>query len=231
MGVTLQHDGGLALLTLDDGKSNALSPSLIAEITRALDATEADDAVRALVITGREGRFCAGFDLSVMGQGPAAVRELVGAGGRLALRLYDFPRPVVIACSGHAMAMGAILLCTADWRTGGHGNYRIGMNEVAIGMVMPHFGQELARARLSPRYLDRAVVNAEILSPALAVEAGFLDEAVDDLSVLDLACAQADRLGTLNRHAFVTTRRRVREATRERIARMLDADIAALTGG
>lgn len=229
--VTLHRDKQLAIVVLDDGKANAFSMDLIGALNAALDEVEADDALRALVITGRDGRFSAGFDLSVMGRGGDAVRELVGAGARLALRLYGYPKPVVIACSGHAMAMGAILLFSADWRTGANGDFRIGMNEVQIGMTLPHFAAELARDRLSPRYYTRAVTGAEVFTPGAAVDAGYLDEVVDPLSVLDFACVQADRLAGLNPRAFAATKRRTREDTIKRIEDSLAGDLAGLTSG
>jgi len=228
---SLLRDKHLALLTLDDGKANAISMATVVCLNNLLDEAERDPGVRALVITGREGRFSAGFDLSVMSTGPSAVRELVGAGARLAMRLYEFPKPVVIACSGHALAMGGILLFTADWRTGVDGAFRIGLNEVQIGMTMPQFGAELARDRLSPRYFARAVVNAEIFAPSVAVDAGYLDEVVDALSLIDFACVQADRLAALDARAFAATKRRTRSTTLARIRDGLAADLGGLAGG
>lgn len=227
---TLQIDQALALVTLDDGKANVFSHAMIGQLHALLDAVEADVAVKALVITGRDNRFSAGFDLSVMSAGSAAVQELVGAGARLALRLYEFPKPVVIACTGHALAMGAIALFTADWRTGADGAFKIGMNETSIGMTMPEFGAELARDRLNPGYYTRAVVGAEILAPSEAVLAGYLDEVVDPLSVLDFACVQAERLAALHPRAFAATKRRTRAATLVRIRAGLAADLAGLGG-
>lgn len=224
----LQRDGKLALVTMDDGKANAFSMAMITQVHALLDEVEADAGLAALVLTGREGRFSGGFDLPVMSAGGDAARNLVAGGALLALRLYEFPKPVVIACSGHAMAMGAILLFAADWRTGTEGNFRIGMNEVQIGMTMPDFAAELARDRLSPRYYARAVVGAETFAPSSAVDAGYLDEAVDSLSVLDFACVQAERLGALNPRAFATTKRRTRMDTIARIRAALEADLAGL---
>lgn len=228
--VQVQRDRILALVTLDDGKANAFSHAMIDQLNAALDGIENDPEVKAVVITGRDKRLSGGFDLSVMGGGAAAVRGLVGAGALLALRLYEFPKPVVIACTGHAIAMGAILLFTADWRTGADGTFKIGMNETAIGMTMPEFGAELARDRLSPRYFTRAVAGAEVYAPSEAVDAGFLDEAVDELSVLDLACVQAERLAALHPRAFAATRRRTRAATIARIRAGLAADLEGLGG-
>lgn len=226
----LQRDKHLALITLDDGKANAISMAMIARLNGLLDEAENDAGIRALVITGREGRFSAGVDLSVMAAGAPAVRELVGAGAQLALRLYEFPKPVVMACSGHALAMGGILLFTADWRTGVDGAFRIGMNEVQIGMTMPQFAAELARDRLSARYFTRAVVNAEIFAPSVAIDAGYLDEVVDELSLIDFACVQADRLAALHPGAFSATKRRTRAATVKRIRDGLPADLGGLAG-
>lgn len=227
---TLQIDQALALVTLDDGKANVFSHAMIDQLHVLLDAVEADAAVKALVLIGRDNRFSAGFDLSVMSAGSVAVQELVGAGARLALRLYEFPKPVVMACTGHALAMGAIALFTADWRTGADGAFKIGMNETAIGMTMPEFGAELARDRLNPGYYTRAVVGAEILAPSEAVLAGYLDEVVDPLSVLDFACVQAERLAALHPRAFAATKRRTRAATLARIRAGLAADLAGLGG-
>lgn len=229
--IHLQREGQLALLGLDDGKANVFSSAMIAQFNAALDLVEKDDAVKSLVIVGVGKSFSGGFDLGVMGSGTDALRALIGSGAHLAMRLYEFPKPVVIACNGHALAMGAILLCTADWRTGVNGAFRIGMNETAIGMTMPEFGAELARDRLSPRYFTRAVAGAEIFAPSEAVEAGFLDESVDDLSVLDLACVQAERLAKLHPRAFAATRRRTRGPTLARIRAGLAADLAGLSLG
>lgn len=229
--VQLERDRHLALAILDDGKVNAVSPALLDAVNAALDAVEGDESARALVISGRDGVFSAGFDLRVMRADAAARTALLKGGAELALRLYEFPKPVVMACTGHAVAMGAILLFSADWRTGAHGDYRITMNEVAIGMTMPHFAAELARDRLSPRYYTRAVAGAETFAPSSAVDAGYLDEAVDALSVLDFACVQADRLAGLDPVAFAATRKRTRRDTVSRIRSQLAADLAGLAHG
>ncbi|MFZ5755663.1 MAG: crotonase/enoyl-CoA hydratase family protein [Pseudomonadota bacterium] len=228
--VQLQFDQKLALALIDDGKANVFSHAMIDRLHAVLDEVEGNEAARALVLTGRDNRFSAGFDLSVMSAGNEAVRGLVGAGARLALRLYEYPKPLVMACTGHALAMGAIALFTADWRTGANGAFKIGMNETAIGMTMPEFGAELARDRLAATHYTRAVVGAEILSPPEAVLAGYLDEVVDPLSVVDFACVQAERLAALHPRAFAATKRRTRAATVARIRAGLEADLAGLGG-
>lgn len=228
--VHTETQGRLGLIAMDDGKANALSHAMLDALDAVLDEFERRDDIGALVLTGREGRFCAGFDLGEMRKGGDAQRALLEKGARLAFRLYEYPRPVVMACSGHALAMGAILLFTADWRTGAEGAFRIGMNETAIGMTMPAFGAGLAQDRLTPRHFSRAVLGAEIYAPSLAVEAGFLDEVVDPLSVVDFAAVAAERLAALDPRAYAATKRRTRAATLAALRSGLAADLAGLRG-
>ncbi len=217
--VSYEMRGAVAIVTIDDGRVNALSPELLEAIGKALDRAEGE--ARALLVVGRPGRFSAGFDLSVMRQGGDAVRSLVTAGAELALRLFEFPIPVVIACTGHALAMGAILLLAADLRLGAAGDFKIGLNEVAIGMTLPVFGVEFGRERLSKRHLSRAVVMAEIYDPAGAADAGFLDRVAPSESLLEQALAEAGRLAALDPAAFRSTKERLRGEASARIRRSL----------
>src|SRR5262249_35287160 len=155
--VDYRLDGSIATLTLDDGKLNVLSPAMLAEVNGALDRAAADRA--AVLLTGREGVFSAGFALRVPSGPGAAAREMFLDGFRLAERILSFPAPVVIACPGHAIAMGAFLLLSADYRIGVAGPHKIGANEVAIGLIMPFFGVEICRQRLAPAHFHRAVIN------------------------------------------------------------------------
>lgn len=223
--LTCERDGDVAILRLDDGKANALGPDLIASVSEAL--RRAADEAGAVVLTGRPGRFSAGFDLSVLKTGADAGRQLVTAGAELAVQIARHPTPVVAACTGHALAMGAVLLCAADHRIGTSGNFKIGFNEVAIGMTAPLFLLELAADRLSKRHLQRATIQAEIYGPDAAVDAGFLDAAVGPEELLPTALAHAQKLAQLPRGAYVNTRARVRGATLERIEATLADDMAS----
>src|SRR5262245_1515716 len=185
-------DDGVPVLRLDDGKANALSPAAIAALEAALDRAEKE--ARAVLVLGREGRLCAGFDLSVMRAGVEPMRALVTAGAELFLRIAVHPLPIVVGCTGHALAAGAILLLAADTRIGARGAFKIGLNEVAIGMALPIFGFELARERLSKRHFTRAAIQAELYDPDEAVAAGFLDRACDPGAVAETALAEARRL-------------------------------------
>jgi len=168
----------VAVVRLDDGKANALTIEVIDAAHDAIDRAETE--AKAVLLVGRDGRFCAGFDLGVMaGEDPDAARELLRAGAELALRLYMHPQPVVAACTGHALAMGAILLMACDTRIGADGAFKIGTNEVGIGMQLPRFAVVLARDRLSKRHLQMATQHAQIFDPAGAVDAGYLDRVAE----------------------------------------------------
>jgi enoyl-CoA hydratase len=198
----------IATITMDDDKANALSPRMTKELNAALDLAKDDEAV--VILTGRPGKFSAGFDLSVMKQGPEATNNMIKAGALLAERLLSFPTPVVIACNGHALAMGALLLASVDHRIGTEGDFKIGLNEVAIGMTMPWFGIEIARARLSTMYFGRSVVNAQIYDPSGAVTAGFLDQVVSEDSLMSSALQAAEAFTSLDMQAHYATKMRVR---------------------
>lgn len=207
--VSYQEKENVAAITIDDGKANAVSPQFVEEVNEALDQAESDNAV--VVLTGRPGKFSAGFDLSIVTQDGEAREKLVKSGAELAIRLLGFPTPVIIACNGHSLAMGGLLLLSTDLRIGVAGDYKIGLNEVAIGMTMPYFGVEIARARLAPVYFSRSVVNAEIYTPQGAVEAGFLDTVVPEEQLMETAIQSARAFAEYNLSAHYATKLRVRE--------------------
>ena len=124
--LTIRNDDACTVVTLDDGKVNALSLAMFEAIDAALDA--AVERRLPVVLTGRDGVFSAGFDLEVLRAGDADARAMVGAGFELSYRLLSFPVPVVIACTGHALAMGVFLVLSGDYRVGAYGDYRIGAN-------------------------------------------------------------------------------------------------------
>jgi enoyl-CoA hydratase len=227
--VRYRLEGQVAVVRMDDGKANAISHEMATALETALDAAERDGA-RAVVLAGRPGRFCAGFDLATMQSGVGEARDLLRVGAELALRLYTFPMPVVAAVSGHALAMGAILLMTTDVRIGAAGDFKLGLNEVRIGMPVPRFATELADDRLSRRHLDQAVNLATIYDPAGAVDAGFLDTTVDAAEVDDVARGRAAELaGDLHTVPFALTRENRRGDAAARCRAGLAADVERFT--
>ena len=222
-------DGTTAVVQMDDGKANALSDAMIAELGAAL--ARAEKEASAVVLSGRPDRFCAGFDLKVMMSSPEAARALLRSGADLLMRLYGSPLPVVIACTGHALAGGALVLLTADVRIGAAGAFRIGLNEVTIGMPVPVLAMELARDRLATTELGRATLCAHIYAPEEAVRAGYLDEVAPPADVLTRAKEEAAKLGALGRMAYGATKKRLRGKTIEHVLSSLDADMAAIARG
>ena len=218
----------IAVVRLDDGKVNALSPAVVAALGAALDRAEKEAG--ALLLIGRQGVLSAGFDLGTMRAGVDPMRSLVTAGAELFLRFLDSPIPVVVACPGHALAAGALLLLAADSRVGAAVDARIALNEVAIGMTLPLFALEIARLRLAVRYFPRAAVQAEIFAPAAALEAGYLDRVVPVSELEATARAEAEHLAALPQPAFRNTKRRAFGACVASIRESLRDDLAKLTG-
>ena len=202
---------GVATLTMDDGKVNAMSPAMVVALTAALDRAEADGAM--VVLAGRPGVFCAGFDLKTLTAEDEAADRLALDGFGLVSRLVTFPTPVVAACSGHAIALGALLLAACDYRLGAAGDYKLAMNESAIGIPLPVPAIELLRQRLTPSVLHRAVNLAEMFSPADAVATGWLDRVVDADALLTAAREHARSLAGLNLAAYRTTKQRAWQST------------------
>lgn len=199
----------IAVVTLNDGKANAFSPGMSDSVNKCLD--QAEQEAKAVVLTGRDGIFSGGFDLRVIrGDDPQAAVDMRLKGTRLMMRLYGFPLPTVIAATGHAIALGAFCLLTADYRIGSNGDFRIGLNETSIGMSLPPFALMLAKERLSKRYLTRAAIAATMFSPSEAKEAGFLDEVVPAENVMDSALEAAASYIALDGSAYAAVKQGLR---------------------
>ena len=216
--VSVSISDDIATLTMDDGKANALAPAMSAGLNAGLDEAEAKDA-RVVVIRGRPGVLCGGFDLKIIrGDDEAATAGMRDAGMKLLKRLYMLPAPLIIACTGHSVAAGGLLLLTGDTRIGVRGDFTIGLNETRIGLALPVTGLELARDRLEETAVTRAVIQAELYDPERAATVGYLDQAVD-AGAFDLAIADAaEALSALDQAAYAETKRRLRQPTLNRIA-------------
>ena len=220
--VNYQLEGTIATITLQNGKVNAMSPDHIAAINGALDQAEQDNAV--VMIVGQPGIFSAGFDLKVFQADAAAGVEMVKAGSTLCRRLLSFPTPVIGVCTGHSIAQGCFTLMACDYRIGVDGPFQLGLNEVQIGMTMHQFGIELPRARLTPSYFQRSVINAQMYSPAEAVEGGFLDKIVAAENLMAEALLEAQRLSGLNMAAHTATKLKMRAELLEALDAAIEQD-------
>ena len=221
---TYELEGRVATIAMDDGKVNALSIEMLKAVLAALDRAEQDGAV--VVLTGREKYFSAGFDLKVFSERPQEIVEMLTLGARLSERILSFPTPVLVACSGHAIAAGTFAALSADLRIGVEGPYRLGLNEVKIGLTVPLYVVELARQRLTPAEFNRSLLNATMYSPQEAVGAGLLDRIVAPEDLRAASLEAAEELAGLNMEAHAATKLRVREQALKAVRAGVEAELA-----
>jgi enoyl-CoA hydratase len=221
--VTYRLDESVAFITMDDGKVNVLGPSMQQALNDALD--------NAIVIAGNDRVFSGGFDLKVFTSGevqPAI--DMLKGGMELSHRLLSYPKPVVMACTGHAIAMGAFLLASGDHRVAAPA-YNIQANEVAIGMTIPYAALEVMKLRLTRAAYQQAAGLAKTFFGETAVAAGWLDEIVLPDMVLSRAEEAAREFATnLKQHAHAATKLRTRADALAGIRAGIDGMAAELGG-
>jgi len=222
MSVSIEIEDGVAVITMNDGKANAVNPAMLEALNAALD--KADAEAQAVVLTGLPGKFSAGFDLKFFqSAGPEASAALVNGGGALAHRLYGFPKPVVAAANGHAIAMGCFILQACDVRIAAAGDFKIGANETAIDMVLPVFALELLHARVRPDRLTEAAVIGRLYDPEGAREVGYVDEVVGPEALAETAMRTAAALARLPARGYAGNKQAIRRDSLDAIAASLDA--------
>ena len=203
--MTYQLHNNIAIVALDDGKANVVGHQFLDSMNAALDRAE-NEGAGAVILRGREGMFSAGFDLGEFKKGPDAAMAMVHKGMQLLIRLYSFPLPLVVACTGHAIAMGAFIIMACDTRIGTRGAYKVTLPETAIGMELPSPLLELTTSRISPQYLTRVAIQSEVFNPDQAVLAGFLDEVVDASDMDARALAMAEKLAQLPQQQYAANK-------------------------
>ena len=223
--VTYNFQDGVAQITMDDGKANIMSEAMLLELDIAFTRAENDQAIVVLK-SARPNVFSAGFDTRVFASGdPAANLNMLKAGAELALRLLSFPHPVVGVVEGHAFPMGLFLLLACDVRIGVEGEYGLGLNEVAIGIVPPTFALELARGRLHPAWFSRTATTGQMFDPTEAVCAGMLDVVVSK-AALDIAVQDTlAQLLRIDRSAHTATKLRARSPVISAVRSAIDAEL------
>ena len=208
--LSYSFNDGVAIIAMDDGKANALGSQTWAELNEAFDMAEKDDAI--VILTGREGVMSGGFDLKEMGDGPQDALELTSKGSKFARRIMAHPRPVIMAATGHTIAMGAFLAMACDYSMIKAGSFKVGLNETLIGMTMHNFGIEMGRYHLTNAHFNRGVINGEIFDPKGAMHAGFFDRVVPE-EQWPMAIPMAGQMfGQVNAKAFRETKLRSRKA-------------------
>ena len=202
---TLKVEENISIITLDDGKANVFSSKMSKEINECLDEVSTENG--CLIITGREGILSGGFDLKVIQGGDIEmIQEMTTAGFKLLSRIFSFPRPVIAACSGHAVALGTFLLCCCDYRIGVKGDFMLGANEMRTNMVIPPPILELIKFRVTEDHKYRAVLGAEMYSLENAISAGLMDEVVDQDALMDKAKEKASDLSTMGHPSYSMTK-------------------------
>jgi enoyl-CoA hydratase len=219
-------DANVARIRIDVGKVNALTLDSIEALLACLETARHDNA-SAVVLSGRTGVFSAGFDLNEVRRSSQSRDALRVKLTEMMLRLFEFDRPVVIACTGHALAAGAALLLTADWRIGVAGPYKLGFNEMSVGVPISGFTAELVRYRMpAPRF--ESIMTAQLFRPEEAVRAGLLDEVVaNEEELLAAALRTAHELGSFA-PLFSQTKRLIRGVALERMREERDRLISEI---
>ena len=202
---TLTNKDDISIITLDDGKANVFSPKMIQDVNECLDKVPTESG--ALIITGRDGMFSAGFDLKIISSGDMqATMDMSLSGFKLLSRIFSFPRPILAACSGHGIALGTFLLCCCDYRIGVKGDYMIGANEMRTNMVIPIPILELISHRVTASHKYRAILGAEMYSIQDGVEAGLIDEIVDSKDLMEAAMLKAKDLASMGHPSYTLTK-------------------------
>lgn len=202
---TLNVKGDISTITLNDGKANVFSPAMINDVNNCLDNVPTDSG--CLVIRGTKGMFSAGFDLKIIGSGDLdAIKGMSKSGFQMLSRILDFPRPVIAACTGHGIALGTFLLCCCDYRIGVKGEFMIGANEMRTNMVIPIPILELIKFRVAQSHKYRAILGGTMYPIDAAVEAGLIDEVVDEESFENKLQEKAQDLATMGHPSYTITK-------------------------
>jgi enoyl-CoA hydratase len=217
---SLDQQDSISIITLDDGKANVFSPTMIDAVNECLDKVPTESG--SLVIKGRDGIFSGGFDLKVLQSGNnKLIQEMTLGGFKLLSRIFSFPRPVIAACSGHGIALGAFLLCCCDYRIGVKGEFMVGANEMRTNMVIPTPILELIRFRVAQTHKYRAVLGAEMYNLDTAIEVGLIDETIEQEKLNDRVMEKAKELSTMGHPSYTMTKELFIKDTHEAIENYL----------
>ena len=217
---------GVATLHLNDGKANALSYEMIAALSKAI--RRAEEEAQAAVILGMPGKFCAGFDLKIMQRSLSDAADLLREGGALYVQMLRSSIPLLSACTGHALAGGALLLLASDYSVGVEGAFKLGLNEVHIGLPLPLLALELTRYKLDARRLNEATLFGTLYEPIDAQRIGYLNETCTPDQFEKRVFERAAGMAQINRVAFKETKQRLWGGLATQIEATLQADLDAI---
>ena len=218
---TLSKENDISIIKLDDGKANAFSYDMLSQVNDLLKKVPRDSG--ALVITGREGLFSGGFDLKTLATGDMEkITKMVQLGYRLLLELFSFDRPIIAAVSGHSIALGLFVTCSADYRIAIDGKYVCQANEVRNNMDIPTQIMEIIRARVNKKYFYSAVYHSDAYSVQDSIEVGYIDEVVSEDQFMKRVMEKAKELATLPHPFYANTKKTAQDDVRQKIADAID---------
>ena len=218
---TLSKENDISIIKLDDGKANAFSYDMLSQVNELLTKVPRDSG--ALVITGREGLFSGGFDLKTLATGDMEkITKMVQLGYRLLLELFSFDRPIIAAVSGHSIALGLFVTCSADYRIAIDGKYVCQANEVRNNMDIPTQIMEIIRARVNKKYFYSAVYHSDAYSVQDSIEVGYIDEVVSEDQFMKRVMEKAKELATLPHPFYANTKKTAQDDVRQKIADAID---------
>ena len=218
---TLSKENDISIIKLDDGKANAFSYDMLSQVNDLLKKVPRDSG--ALVITGREGLFSGGFDLKTLATGDMEkITKMVQLGYRLLLELFSFDRPIVAAVSGHSIALGLFVTCSADYRIAIDGKYVCQANEVRNNMDIPPQIMEILKARVNKKYFYPAVYHSDTYSVQDSIEVCYIDEVVSEDQFMERVMEKAKELATLPHPFYANTKKTAQDDVRLKIADAID---------
>lgn len=225
---TVKREAGVAVVSMDDGKVNALTLAEFDSLSQTLTEVERSDA-SAVVITGCPGFFSAGLNLKVVPNlPPPELQQLIRRFGEVMLQLYLFPKPVVAAINGHAIAGGAMIALGADVRLFASGAFKFGLNEVPGGLFVPTFGIELVRGAAPVEHLLELVLHGRMVNPDEAKALRLVEAVLTPDALFAAAMQRATALGELGGDAYARTKRHLRGPSAERAYAALAGEVESL---
>lgn len=221
------HDGGVRLLTLDRPPANAIDETLLGDLLAAIERARGDDAVRAVVLTGAGAFFCGGFDLGSARRDDAATARLNVLYRDAHLALLTLPKPTLAMVNGHATAGGFVLALACDYRLGREGDYKVGVNEVAIGASYPLVAHEIVALRLPHARAAELMLGAALYPASQAPRLGLVDELLPEDRFAATVLRRAARMGAFPRESYAHTKSRLIAAAVARVAAETPEEAAA----
>ncbi len=227
--IDIKDHAGIAVLTLAHGKANALDIEFCEALGARFDELRGADA-KAVVLTGQSKIFSAGVDLIRVSAGGADyIRKFLPALHRLYDAAFHFPKPLVAAINGHAIAGGCVLACCADRRVMANDGARIGVTELLVGVPFPALAFEIMRHATPPYFFSETILSGATFPADVAAHRGWVNETVEPALLMERSLAAAQTLAALSPPAFAQSKMQIRQAASERYAQSGAATDKAVT--